>query len=282
MARGDEMEKLAGTGLLSLAVAALTMAIAFMANPAHAQRITFPAKGVTLTGELRRPSGPGPFPAVVALHGCSGLYGRDNASLSSRHGDWAERLVAAGFAVLFPDSFNPRGYKEICTVKDRPIVPRDRADDALAAAYWLAAQPFVDARQINLLGWSHGAMTILQTIRPGFLPAEPRFRAAIAFYPGCREIAKVEGWRPQVPLTLLIGAADDWTQPGPCRELAGAVGFRFIEYPDAYHDFDAPNTPVRIRSGISSVKSGQVHIGTNPAAREASIKEVMRILAPAK
>ena len=268
------MRAIARFGLL------LASAWTMMAVPDHAsaQRIEFPATNTTLFGEFRRPAGPGPFPAVVALHGCSGLYGRDNASLSARHEDWAQRLVSSGFVVLFPDSFNPRGYREICTVKDRPIVPRDRADDAVAAARWLAAQPFIDANQINLLGWSHGAMTVLQTIRPRFLPAAPRFRAAIAFYPGCREIAKVAGWRPQVSLTMLTGGADDWTQPGPCRELAAATGFRYIEYPGAYHDFDAPNTPVRIRTGISSVKSGQVHIGTDLAARNAAIIEVMRIL----
>ena len=212
------------------------------------------------------------------MHGCGGLYGLDHTSLNSRHEDWAQRFVAAGFAVLFPDSFNSRGYRQICTIKDRPIIPQERAGDAIAAARFLAVQPFVDPQRLNLLGWSHGAMTVLQTIRPGFLPPEPRFKVAIAFYPGCREIAKVPGWRPQVPLTLLIGAADDWTQPGPCRELAATTGFRFVEYPDAYHDFDAPNTPVRVRTGISSVKSGQVHIGTNPAARAAAITEVMQIL----
>ncbi|MBI5565769.1 MAG: hypothetical protein HY870_12815, partial [Chloroflexi bacterium] len=42
---------------------------------------------------------------------------------------------------------------------------------------------------------------------------------------------------------------DDWTEPGPCRELAHRAGFRFVEYPGAYHDFDAPNTPLRVTIG---------------------------------
>jgi len=61
-----------------------------------------------LNAVLYRPSGTGPFPAVVALHGCSGLL---NASgqIVGRFADWGTRLSAAGVAVVFPDSFTPRG-----------------------------------------------------------------------------------------------------------------------------------------------------------------------------
>jgi dienelactone hydrolase len=76
----------------------------------------------------------------------------------------------------------------------------------------------------------------------GFLDAPPRFKTAIAFYPGCRQIARLDDWRPSIPLILLIGGADDWTRPGPCRELARRTGFRFIEYVGAYHGFDAPES----------------------------------------
>jgi dienelactone hydrolase len=74
---------------------------------------------------------------------------------------------------------------------------------------------------------------------------------------------------------LLIGGADDWTRPGPCRELARRTGFRFIEYVGAYHGFDAPQSRVRVRRGLGAVEGGQAHVGTDPAARAAAIKEVM-------
>jgi dienelactone hydrolase len=131
------------------------------------------------------------------------------------------------------------------------------------------------------MGWSHGAMSVLWALRPGFLDATPRFKTAIAFYPGCRQIADLDGWRPRVPLTVLIGASDDWTQPGPCRELAERTGFKFIEYPGAYHGFDAPNSKVRVRKGLGAVKSGEAHVGGDPTARAAAIKEVMATLAAA-
>jgi dienelactone hydrolase len=234
----------------------------------------------TFTAELLRPPGAGPLAAIVALHGCGGLFD-SKGELRSREADWAQRLMAAGYVVLLPDSFSARGLREICTASARNIFPDDRAEDAAAAALWLSRQSFVDKSRLGMMGWSHGAMTVLWTVRAGFMRGPVQFKTAVAFYPGCREVAKLPEWRPAIPLTLLIGGADDWTQPGPCLELSRREGFRFVEYPDAYHGFDAPDTPVRVRKGLGAVKSGQAHVGTNPEARKAAIEEVMRIFGAA-
>lgn len=229
------------------------------------------------TTQLVRPAGQGPFPTVVALHGCGGLF-RRNGELARREADWANRLVRAGYAVVLPDSFTARGLREICTLEERSISPRDRADDVAAAVEWLVQQPYVDNARLALMGWSHGAMSVMWTVRPGFMTDGPQFKTAIAFYPGCRQIARQSGWRPRVPLMLLVGGADDWTEPGPCRELAQRAGFRLIEYPGAYHGFDAPDAKVRVRRGLGKVKGGEAHVGTDPAARADAIKQVMGIL----
>ncbi len=231
------------------------------------------------TAALFRPKGAGPFAAIVALHGCGGLLTREG-EIAKREADWAERLVAAGYVVLLPDSFTERGMREICSGRDRKIFPDDRAEDAAAAAQWLAQQSFVDRRRLGLMGWSHGAMTVLWTVRQGFM-RDAQFKVAIGFYPGCREVAKLPDWHAGVPLTLLLGELDDWTAPGPCLELAQREGLRTVVYPDAYHGFDTPNATVRVRKGIGSLKKGEAHVGTNEAARAASITEVMRILGSA-
>ena len=44
--------------------------------------------------------GDGPFPAVVLLHGCSGVAPRSRM--------WAEKLNSWGYATLIVDSFGPR------------------------------------------------------------------------------------------------------------------------------------------------------------------------------
>jgi dienelactone hydrolase len=237
------------------------------------------AKG-PFTAQLLRPPGAGPFPAVVALHGCGGLFNREGR-LARRESDWAERFLAAGYAVLFPDSFTARGSRQICTdrERERSIAPEDRAGDVAAAAQWLGRQPFIDAKRLALIGWSHGAMTVLWAVGPHSIAADtPQFKTAIAFYPGCRAISRLPDWRPRLPLTVLMGAADDWTRPGPCRELARRTGFRFIEYPGAYHGFDAPASRLRLRTGLGAVKGGTAHVGTDAAARAAAIAEVMRTL----
>ncbi len=255
------------------------MLIAWMMSAGvRAEPVTIPAGDVALTSELLTPPGPGPFPAVIALHGCGGLYTKSGTRLTARHRDWSERLVAAGFAVLLLDSFTARGLTQICTGDHRPVTPALRADDVRHALAWIATQQRFDPKRIVLLGWSHGAMTVLWTLRPGFLDAGIKPVTAFAFYPGCREIARQADWRPSLPLTVLIGGADDWTQPAPCRDLAARTGFKYIEYPGAYHDFDAPGMPVHVRKRLSAVRSGEAHLGTDPAARAAAITEVMTTL----
>lgn len=268
-----------------IAIAAL-VAIALLIPPAVAQQFdkveleTGPSGKGKFSGLLLKPNGPGPFPAVVAMHGCGGLITAKGA-IAAREKDWAERLVRQGYAVLLTDSFNARGFRQLCTTNHRQIVPKDRAEDAAAAARWLARQTWADPSRLALMGWSHGAMSVLWTVRPSFMAGPVRYRTAIAFYPGCRLVLREPGWKATVPLTLLLGAADDWTQPGPCRELAEKGGARMVEYPNAYHGFDAPRSPVRVRTGLATVKSGRAHVGTNPEARAAALKEVDRILAAA-
>ena len=60
---------------------------------------------ITLTGKLTKPQGNEPFPAVVLLHGCSGIIKNVD--------DWAKRLAIWGYVSLQVDSFGPRGYSDI-------------------------------------------------------------------------------------------------------------------------------------------------------------------------
>jgi dienelactone hydrolase len=223
-----------------------------------------------------------PTAAIVGLHGCSGVVGPAGKILPI-YLDWAERWVAAGYAVIFPDSFGSRGIGPQCTVKERQILPRDRAADAATAARWLQSQATIDPKRLALVGWSHGGSSTLWTVRPEAAIGANDFKAAIAFYPGCSVLAKQRGWQSRLPLTILMGAADDWTPAVPCRGLGTRPNVRYVEYPDAYHAFDHPNLPVRVRTGLTFTAKGDgiAHIGTNSAARAAAISDVERILAAA-
>ncbi|MCZ8313607.1 dienelactone hydrolase family protein [Phreatobacter sp.] len=251
-------------------------------------RVTFPnASGVVITARLLLPAGTGPFPAVIALHGCGGSNDRSGA-LVARDRDWAERWVAAGHAVLLPDSFGSRGLGPQCSVADRTVRQSvERVDDTMAARAFLQARSDIRGDALTLVGWSNGAGTALYAISARKRPADgrPDFRGAIAFYPGCRNVL-ARDITPRLPLTILIGDADNWTPPGPCRDYvamaraSGAIA-DIVTYPGAYHGFDAPSSPIRERRGLAFTAdgSGRAMVGTDPAARADAISRVAALLA---
>ncbi len=274
-------------GRTALIVAA---AWSFNLSPATAQTATtvqFPGQeGIVLEAALYVPKGPGPFPAVVAMHGCAGL--RDSrGDLSLRHSDWAERLAAQGFIVLLPDSFSSRGLGPQCKNSDREVHPsRERVADAKAAFDYLASQPQVKANAISLLGWSNGGSSVLYSVMPKNAPERGDYARAIAFYPGCRVPLEGGHWSSRLPLLILMGEADDWTPAAPCKDLAQDAAMRgepvqIKTYADAYHDFDHPNLPVHLVSHLAYTASGEgsAHTGTNMAARNDAIDRVMQFLA---
>ena len=266
------------------------IAMATKAVAAEPERVTFPGRDASVPAVqalLYRPSDVSRSqPAIVALHGCGGNMRSDGRGLVARVPDWTDRFLAAGYTVLWPDSFGSRGLGPQCGVANRAITPAIRAGDALAAADWLAGQPGIDKTRIALVGWSNGASTVLRAVAPSPNRSTTPFKIAVAFYPGCRPLAEPTRsvpWSATVPLTILIGAADDWTPPEPCRLLGTRPNVRYIEYPGAYHDFDAPDLPVRVRKGLAFTagKTGEAHVGTDPAARAAAIAEVMTLVAAA-
>lgn len=231
-------------------------------------------------------TGDAPRPAVVALHGCGGLYRRDGTTLDVRYTDYAARFAAAGYHTLLPDSFGSRGSGSICSVanSERTITAEMRRADVLAAVQWAGQRADVDPRRIVLLGWSHGAMTLLHAVNAASPGAAP-VAGAIAFYPGCRALLE-QPFRVQAPLLLLLGEKDDWTPPARCEALVartlrdgGDAAITLKVYPDSYHGFDS-RRPVRFRADVpNGVNRAGVHQGGNPQAREQALLEVDRFLA---
>src|SRR3954471_11031939 len=238
--------------------------------------------GTKLAGFLYRPEGKGPFPAIVAMHSCDGLGGADSP-VAARYADWGERLAAAGFVVLFPDSFASRAVPPHCALGQRSQRSgRERVGDADVARVWLQRQDYVLADRVSLLGWANGAVAALWTVRPRALnkDARPDFRSAVAFYPGCRRLRDT-AWSARAPTLILIGAKDDWAPASACEQMvAGARGrsarTAIIVYPGAVHDFDHPSLPLQARTGVAFTagNSAPVHVGTDAAARADAIKRV--------
>lgn len=262
--------------ILRSALVLACLSLMAMTDTAHAfDKVAIPSRdGVELTGWLARPDGAGPFPMVIGLHGCAGLYTR-SGEIGARETDWSQRLNRAGFAMLLVDSFGPRGIKSLCNDRERTLTPAGRAKDALATVDWLAGQSFADPKRVSVIGWSNGGSTAL---RIAGNPQAHRLRHVIAFYPGCRGFLKRD-WRPQTDTAIFQGLADDWTPAAPCQELAQRSGVRFVGFPGAYHDFDHPSLTLRERKAAFSQRpDGMVTIGSNPDARAQAIEAVMAIL----
>ena len=250
------------------------------------QAVEIPSGAATLHAQLFKPEGSGPFPVVLALHGCGGLGGHSEP-VQARYRDWAEELLKDGKAVLFPDSYGSRELGPQCRVRERRVTARrERVTDILAARQWLMQQSWVARDRISLMGWANGASALLWAVRPQLLlrHAEPDFRSAVAFYPDCR-LSSGLGWSARVPTLLLIGAKDDVSSPPACRQMVeGAHGrsalTRIVVYPSAYHDFDRPNLPLQaIGPNPDAADPEKGHVGTDAEARVDSQKRVAEWLA---
>lgn len=233
---------------------------------------------------LSRPDGPGPFPAVVILHDCTGLG--PNSSGAPRR--WAQELLGRGHVVLIPDSFTTRGHADgVCIVPVRlrrtDVGPQTRSRDAYAALAYLRTLPYVDGQRVGVMGGSHGGSSTLATM---IAPPDARagFAAGIALYPACTAAPGVSDgrvFRPVAPLLILIGDKDDWTPAEPCQKLAEAARaaghpVSIKVYPGAHHSFDSHYAVRYVEARINpNAPNGRgATTGGDPAAWAASIREV--------
>lgn len=254
-------------------IAAAVMAAALLAGcAAHTARETVrfpnatPGVPVDIEATLIRPAGPGPFPAVVQLHGCEGIKAR-----SLR---WARWLADRGYVALVVDSFGPRRLKGDCRSgpDDPPLTAR--FDDAFGALRYLQSQPYVRADRVAAIGWSQGGVYAMAVINgPSLERARRRgvslptiesttggsttggFAAGIGVYPGgCFSLVQEQVVR---PLLVLIGEADDWTPAAKCREMIEAMRSRgadatIVTYPGAYHYFDVEGQRLEVLAQVEN------------------------------
>jgi len=278
----NPMRLLSAIAFLALSVVAGGADAAPLSAP---HQVDIPLSAGILHAQLYKPEGDGPFPVVIALHGCGGLGGHSEPILP-HYRDWAEQLLKDGKAVLWPDSYGSRELGPQCHVKERRVLARrERVADILAARQWLVQQPWAAHNRISLLGWANGASALLWAVRPQLSTrTEPDFRSAIAFYPDCR-LSSGLGWSARVPTLVLIGAKDDVSSPPACRQMIdGAHGrsalTRIVVYPSAYHDFDRANLPLHaIDPTTDATDPEKGHVGTDAEARADSQKRVAEWLA---
>jgi len=164
------------------------------------------APAVQLAGALCLPDGAAqPLPAVVLLHGSSGLA----ASVLG----WQEELLTLGIASFAPDCFSGRGLES--TVNNQGMLPQlAMVVDACRCLEWLRRDRRLDPRRIAVIGFSRGGLAALavgqrRLQRLTGLQGEG-FAAAIAFYPALWLRLHGDLERDGAPVLVLQGDADDY------------------------------------------------------------------------
>ncbi|WP_240632143.1 dienelactone hydrolase family protein [Alcaligenes faecalis] len=297
----SDFTRRSGSRIRGLVAAALvfvlggTMLGVARGEPVQPEQLSFPSldtwkgdQALMLDGYLFKPAGQAPFPAVVMFHGCAGALSAKTGRITSRFINMAQLLNEMGYAVLMVDSFNPRDVSQICTtpLADRDIKNKHRILDAYGALQYLNSRSDIVRDKIGAIGFSHGgsgALSAMDATSEGYKRSGQKFAAAVALYPGC-------GWqsrkRPEFsaygPLLILAGEKDDWTPVEPCKELATRSQQRnepveLLVYEGAYHAFDSENE-VYVRKNVPNGVNGEagVHVGANPAAREAAYKRIRK------
>jgi dienelactone hydrolase len=190
-------------------------------------------------GYIQRPDGPGPFPAVIVLHGCAG-----SGSLFDQHSArnfWPDLLISWGYAVLVVDSFTLRGVSDTCGRDTRYY----RVQDAFGALLFFSEQSYVERNRVALLGFSAGGIATLEALKRGEsqifdFPPVLKFKAGVAFYPCFGSSLDSEK-----PILILNGESDDWSRQSVCESMmnwrpASVTSIRLVSFPNSFHDFDRP------------------------------------------
>ncbi len=116
--------------------------------------------------QIFEPDGDGPFPVVVLVPGCGGLFGDDGPKEIMR--DYARETVERGYIALVVDSFTPRGIgfdkarKLVCA--GMMLRGGQRAGDIVAAIEHARSLPNAAPGGYVVAGWSHGGWAVMDAM----------------------------------------------------------------------------------------------------------------------
>ena len=170
-------------------------------------------------------------PAVLYLHGCSGLV---------RGGvGYRLMLIEAGYAVFEPDAYARTGY----TCEGSSMAMR-RAEIVYALGE-IRKLSWVEQNHVILMGNSQGGRAVAQWDRPGFA-------AHVILASHCGRVSSKEGAVPRapagVPVLAIAGDQDEFLQGSRCQVSRRVNGSKSILIADVGHDIMGhPETKSTIR-----------------------------------
>lgn len=208
--------------------------------------VEFPSGKLQLKAFLWRPSGRGPFPAILFSHGSGGpdALHTSGMTLTDAAAELGPVFVKHGYAFLFPcrsgqglsveqGKFIQDALKEEESAKGPQarqalqfaLMTGQQLDDTLAALSFLKTLPKVDPRRIALVGHSFGGqLTLLAAERDKTLRAAVTFGAAANSWgksPELRSRLLTAIGNITFPVMLIHASNDYDTTPG--RELAAEL-----------------------------------------------------------
>jgi dienelactone hydrolase len=232
----------------------------FLAAPARATHAQLLASGL----ELVTPSGSGPFPTVLLIHGCGGLHG--DKGPNPIMAEYARSAVKAGWAAAILDSYSPRHWeapwarRRVCT--GLRLQGYRRAADVLAGLDLLRSDARVDHRRLRIASWSHGGWAVgdLVTLRdPGdgsFSRTMADVEAIYFTYPFCGFPSQGgrRDWTWKGGVRFVFAEHDTVQTAAGCRAMADRARnagseVETVVFPGVTHAFDE-----RVRSADSKFK----------------------------
>ncbi len=243
---------------ISRTVRATVCALALLPPAALAQSFTAETSGridfrsgppgaetAAIWGYLSLPPGGARVPAMVLMHGSSGLN-------SGSRVHYSELLNRYGIAAFYVDSFTGRGLSS--SVRDQAVLSiPDNTRDAFAALRLLRRHPRIDPARIGVMGFSRGGTvswaSALSDAYAQFRREGLRFALHVPYYPGCNfgPATTTTG----APMLFLLGGADNWTRAEHCLDFAAHLRktnsrIEVKVYPGGHHAWDSPAADGRL------------------------------------
>jgi dipeptidyl-peptidase 4 len=213
------------------------------------------------------------YPVLMYVYGGPGSQTVKDSWGSSRY-LYHQMVAQHGYIVVSVDGRGTLGRGRAFRTSVYMHLGENEAADQIAAAGWLARQPYVDAARLGLWGWSYGGyMTSYTMTRPG-----SPFRAGIAVAPVTdwelydtiyterfmrTPQENPEGYRRGAPvyaaadlrgkLLLVHGTGDDNVHFQNSVRLANALQsagkqFQFMAYPNRTHSINSDNASVHLHT----------------------------------
>jgi len=260
------------------------------------KELTFPDRGeepgfFTNTARMGifKPSGSGPFPALILLHTCAAV------DFDPRHMPyWVSQALKAGYVAFVLDSWGERRIAEHCRSSPAGFLPIHiavRTRDAYDALEHLARFDFIDKSRIAAIGFSNGGRVTYQLqrkpTREMYSPGGLRFAAAIAVYGKCF-LATGRGPLDYLdrdvdqPLLALLGELDEDGDPKVCvprleKLKKKGLPVEWEVFPKTGHAWDQPrNSPARRVTQLGD--PGGVLFAYDSQVTEATREKVLEFL----